>query len=146
MLSFVIDRTQNDVDRVNELAAKGWAGMTPEEQAEWSAGLKGAYNYTDFNRVETAVAYLAEKFGLDLITKTDWDAWDIPKQEDIDRFIGNIVAVCDTASVYTTTPRTPKSMSKLTYTLANDIEKILLDITTLEPTLFRCGELYVGEI
>ena len=146
MLNLITDRTQADVDRVNELSAKGWAGMTPEEKAEWNAGLKGAYNFTDLNRVETAVAYLAEKFGLDLTTKTNWHVSDIPTQADIDRFLENIVAIRNVASVYTTTPRTPKSMSKLTYTTANDIEKILLDISILEPTLFRCGELYAGEI
>ena len=146
MLDFVTDRTQADVDRVNELSAKGWDNMTAEEQAEWSAGLKGAYNYTDFNRVETAVAHLSEKFDLSLTTQTNWTKWDIPKQSDIDRFMGNIVAVRAVASVYTATPNTPTSMNRLTYTLANDIEKILKDITTIEPTLFRFGELYCGEV
>lgn len=146
MFDFITDRTQYDVDRVNELSAKGWDNMTAEEQAEWSAGLKGAYNHTDFNRVEMAVAYLSEKFGLGLTTKTNWTDWDIPKQSDIDRFMGNIAAVRAVASVYTATPRTPTSMSRLTYTIANDIEKILLDIITIEPSLFRFGELYCGEV
>lgn len=146
MIDFIIDRTQADVDRVNTLSAKGWHNMTPEEQAEWAAGMKGAYNYTDLNRVETACAELAEKFGLTLITKTDWTVWDIPIQADMDRILGNIKAVREVGSVYAGTSDVPRSVNKLTYTAANDIEKNLLDILILEPTLFRSGELYCGEI
>lgn len=36
MLGFVTDRTQANVDRLKTLSAKGWANMTPAEQAEWT--------------------------------------------------------------------------------------------------------------
>lgn len=54
----VTDRTSADVSRVEELAAKGWTGMTTAEQTEWAAGMKGAYNYTDLNRVTAAMDYI----------------------------------------------------------------------------------------
>lgn len=146
MFDFITDRTQADVDRASELSTKGWDNMTAAEKEEWLAGLKGAYNYTDFNRVEMAIAHLSKEFGLGLTTKTDWTMWDIPKQTDLDRFIGNIVAVRSIASVYTATPTTPKSINKMTYAVANDIEKILKDITIIEPSLFRFDELYCGEV
>ena len=52
----IFDRTQADVDRVFELKNKiltggGLSALTPEEQTEYMAGMKGAYNATDFNRI-----------------------------------------------------------------------------------------------
>ena len=44
IVTLVTDRTQADVERVRELAAKGFAAMTADEQAEWLAGMKGTYN------------------------------------------------------------------------------------------------------
>lgn len=57
----VTDRTSADVSRVEELAAKGWSGMTTVEQTEWAAGMKGAYNHTDLNRVTAAMDYINEQ-------------------------------------------------------------------------------------
>lgn len=55
----ITDRTQSDVTHWQELHDKGWAGMTDDEKAEWStAAMKGAYNYTDLNRVTEAMDYL----------------------------------------------------------------------------------------
>lgn len=36
MLGLITNRTQANVDRLNELNAKGWANMTAKEQAEWT--------------------------------------------------------------------------------------------------------------
>jgi hypothetical protein len=146
MFELITNRTQSDVDYAENLSKKGWLQMTAEEQAEWLNGLKGAYNHTDLNRVERAVAEISVLFGLNLTTKTDWTAWDIPKQSDLDRFLENIRKIVAKSTTYTDTPTLPQSMSKLTYTSANDIEKILMDISKIEPTLFRCNEAYCGEV
>lgn len=53
--TLITDRTQSDVTRWRTLRDKGWAGMTADEKAEWSAGMKGAYNATDLNRVIAAM-------------------------------------------------------------------------------------------
>lgn len=59
----ITDRTQSDVTHWQELHDKGWAGMTDEEKAEWNtASMKGAYNYTDLNRVTEAMDYLNDLF------------------------------------------------------------------------------------
>ena len=59
----ITDRTQADVTHWQELHDKGWAGMTDEEKAEWNtAAMKGAYNYTDLNRVTEAMDYLNNLF------------------------------------------------------------------------------------
>ena len=59
--TLITDRTRDDAQRWAELAAKGWMGMSAVEQAEWSAGMKGAYNATDLNRVTAAMDYINEQ-------------------------------------------------------------------------------------
>ena len=63
MTNLVYDRTSEDVAEVRRLLAKldpeTGDGLTAAEQAKWDAGLKGAYNFTDLNRVESAVKTLA---------------------------------------------------------------------------------------
>lgn len=61
MDNLVYDRTQSDVDRLKTLYAKGWDGMTVEEQEEWKTGMKGAWKHTDANRVEEWSAYLVQR-------------------------------------------------------------------------------------
>lgn len=59
--NLITDRTSSDVSRWSELKSKGWSGMTESEKAEWSAGMKGAYKYTDLNRVNEAMVYLQNR-------------------------------------------------------------------------------------
>lgn len=63
MTNLIYDRTLEDVAEVRRLLAKldpeTGDGLTAAEQAKWDAGLKGAYNFTDLNRVEAAVKSLA---------------------------------------------------------------------------------------
>lgn len=107
---------------------------------------KGGYNYSDLNRVERAVGEIAHEMGLNLTVKTDWKAWDVPTQSDMDRFLGNVQLVRQWGTCFSTTPQAPENMSKLTYTLANDIEKILFDIDQIIASIFHLGELYCGEV
>lgn len=126
-MELITTRTQAHIDRLNALKAKGWENLTDSEKEEWyGTAAMGAYNYTDLNRVEAAVAELAEMAGLNLTTKTNWTKWDVPTSEDMSRYIGNlnaIMAACPSGTVF---PTVPASMNSLTYTLANNIEKMLL--------------------
>ena len=83
---------------------------------------KGAYNYSDLNRVERAVEEISDGLELGLVTKTDWNMWDIPTQSEMDRYLSNIITIRDYFSIET---EIPASMSNLTYEGANNIEKIL---------------------
>lgn len=107
---------------------------------------KGAYNYSDLNRVEKAVAKLDEQANLGLVTKTNWTAWDIPKQADIDRYLGNIAALRAWYPVARDIPETPSTLNNMTYETANNIEKILEAIAEAFENGRRTGELYAGEI
>ena len=99
---------------------------TPYTEILPTVATKGAYNYSDLNRVERAVAEIADLGGLSLTTKTDWTMWDIPTDADMSRYLNNIRAVRGLISNTSAIPEAPATMNNLTYTMANDIEKILL--------------------
>lgn len=59
-MNLIFDRTQADVTYAAELNRKLGRGeaLTSQELADWNAGLKGAYNAADMNRVDAAVREL----------------------------------------------------------------------------------------
>lgn len=138
--TLITDRTQADVERVLELSAKGWAGMSAEERAEWGAGLKGAYNAGDLNRVQEAMEYLAGAFAsygyaVSLQAMPAWADGDIPSETQMAAYLSNLSALRSVLAVLPTTPATPESMELLTYVTANNIEQILLDINLILDTM-----------
>lgn len=153
--TLITDRTQADVDRVLELSAKGWAGMSAEEQAEWSAGLKGAYNAGDLNRVQEAMEYLAgafESYGyaVTLQPVPTWSVGEIPTEEQMAAYLANVTALRAVLDMPSTTPAVPADMALLTYIEANNIEQILADINQLlanaAAAWYYSGDLFSGEV
>lgn len=130
IVTLVTDRTQADVERVRELAAKGFAAMTADEQAEWLAGMKGTYNASDMNRVGTALNYLAARLSsicgrsIAWTAKTDWAVTDIPAASQAETYRRQIQDIRDALVYPAGTPDLPQ-LARLTYTGANDIERIL---------------------
>lgn len=151
----ITDRTATDVAIVKQLAAKGFDNMTAAEQTQWLDGLKGAYNATDLNRVESAVLYLSNALGAlptaisdyaaskgvawdsiynvpydptayTVTTKTDWRHTDIPLPSDMVRYLANIVLL--RSALNFNTVDLPPDMDNLTYTEANAIERVLFDL------------------
>lgn len=128
--TLVTDRTQADVERVKALAAKGFAGMTTDEQAEWLAGMKGAYNASDMNRVGTALNYLVARLGpvcgrsITWMAKTDWAVTDIATASQAAEYRRQIQDIRDALTYPADTPDAPE-LARLDYTGANDIERIL---------------------
>ena len=153
-LHLVTDRTQFDVDRVNALAAKGWAKMTASERAEWSSGLKGAYNATDLNRVQSAVQYIKERFerygyNVNVSEQRTWMQQDAPSLTDMRKYLDDIRAVKSVFSLLKTTPAVPDGMARFTYIKANAIEQILRDVdlllTNMIASFVYSGEFFGGE-
>lgn len=152
MLPGIIDRTADDVVRKNTLAQKGWASLTPEEQAEWAAGMKGAYSHIDYNRVSHNVSYLATMLGLYGYTtgvismREDWDVADFPTPEEQTQYITNILLLKE---AFYGTQQIPNSMDKLTVTSANNIEKLLLEINAylnrMVAGFIKCGTSKSGQ-
>lgn len=130
IVTLVTDRTHSDVERVRELAAKGFAAMTAAERAEWLAGMKGAYNASDLNRVGTALNYLAGRLGaicgrsIAWSAKTDWAVTDIATASQAEEYRQHIQDIRDALTYPAGTPDAPE-LNRLTYTGANDIERIL---------------------
>lgn len=60
-IEMITDRSSSDVVLAKSLIKKGFQNMTDNEKETFLSGMKGAYNYTDVNRVESAVSYLAER-------------------------------------------------------------------------------------
>lgn len=150
--TLVYDRTQADVSRALDLARRGWAKLTDAEKAEWLAGLKGAYNAADLNRVGEATTYLAAllvQLPQDMLAylaslgvapdafwavpydpedyhitgAVGWQESDIPTAEQLAEYLAK-VALLRAAFEYNTDPL-PESMESLTFSGANAIEKAL---------------------
>lgn len=123
----IFDRTLNDVNEVK---------MKIDNP-------KGAYNYTDLNRVETACMELKniltslDYYIPEMTFKTDWSVSDGALMNELDNNFERILSNIKTlrASYYTlpNTPATPDTISngKLDYIKANDIEKILFDMNSI---------------
>ena len=153
--TLVTDRTEADASRYSELRDKGWAAMTTAERAEWVAGMKGAYNASDLNRVASAMSYLSQRFAsagysVPVSSPTDWANGDIPTKGDMDTYLDDLRRIRAALAVMDTTPSAPGSMDYLTWAKANDIEKILVDVDDALGRLLLSpvysGEIYSGEV
>lgn len=154
-MDLITDRTVADVQRWQMLRDKGWAAMTEDERNEWLSPMKGAYNSSDMNRVESAVEEIADRFeamghSISLVTKTDWTNADTPTRDDMARYYGNVAKLRSMITVFSTTPAAPSINTKLNYQVANNIEKILLDVNALIDkeimSWWYAGEIYAGEV
>lgn len=155
MLNLVYDRTQQDVDNLRELASKQLGNMTVDEITEWLKPHKGAYNYTDLNRVEAAVSYLAERlnqygYGIGLLETKVWEMKDVPTLADMTRYLTNVRQIRFAFVTLDTTPAAPIAIDKMTYQTANNIERILHDVDMLLNNMIASmnysGETYGGEL
>lgn len=153
--NLITDRTQADVERFAELQAKGWRGMTEDEKTEWETSLKGAYNHTDMNRVESAVEYVANRlteagYVVLPIVRKSWTGSDKPTLDDIKRYMKNIADIRAALTIFATTPEAPTTEKRLTYQMANDMEQILKDVDDLISRMvsayFYSNDLYSGEV
>lgn len=153
--NLITDRTQADVDRYAELKAKGLHGMTEAEKAEWETDLKGAYNHTDMNRVESAVEYVANRlteagYSVIPVVKKTWSATDKPTLEDLKRYMKNVSDIRAALTTFETTPDAPTTEKRLSFQAVNALEQILTDVDDLISRMidayFYSGDLYSGEV
>lgn len=98
---------------------------TPYTEILPTLATKGAYNYSDLNRVERAVAEISDRSGLGLTTKINWVMWDIPTEADMSRYLWNISVIRQNLIGSANVPAVPTTMNNFTYEQANNIELIL---------------------
>lgn len=106
--------------------------------------LKGAYNYTDLNRVEQWCEYiqnLLNDYGknIDLKIKTNWNLRDYPTRTQIDRIRGNIDYLKDMFKELQT--ETIEYVNTLDFEKANILEKIIYDVHEYIKEMTRTLEL-----
>lgn len=141
-MKLIFDRTQEDLQKVLDIRAKltesGWNSLTDDEKVDWvSCALKGSYNYTDRNRVETAVNIINKKLmeygyiDYELEVITDRDMQTIDEFVSIKRYLDNIQILMEKFFVLATTPELPSSLDGIDIEKANNIEKILFDLNNI---------------
>lgn len=139
-LNLIFDRNENDL---KELTSKAY------------------YNYTDLNRIETAIYIISEKLHnmryCPLIEcKTNWSAAtsenlseNSPKASDRDRIFENIKILYNNFYIDNDTPQIPENIDRMDIYKANDIERILEDIYIMIFEIIRnereCGTFECGE-
>jgi hypothetical protein len=148
-MEWVYDRTQADVERVKALNDKYAAGtISEEEKREWAAGMKGALNAADLNRIESNIREIAEALAVSVTVKM-WGADQIPRASDFKRIRDNVQRIREAWSALKDTPATPDP-PLTTYQKWNAIERILHDVKCVYDRVmgsyYYCGdEIYAGE-
>lgn len=153
-MSMIFDRTQADVDTANRIITKINNGepLTTEEQSLYDAGLRGRYNYTDLNRVETKVKELEvlltnNGYPVQVNTKTNWTGQDELRLSDVARYLGNIAEIRRILPE-AMAPAAVTQARWLDYAAANDIERTLWTveaaIDSISQYLRRSGTFAAG--
>jgi len=139
MNELIYDRTQSDVDYALN-------------HQDSSTDLKGAYNYSDLNRIETWCAYLATQlnsynYSVNITTKTNWNMSDFPTKSELARIKNNVISLRDAFSAIASIP---ENMEKMTYQKANQIEKAIYDLNLslygMISSFWYSGEVNAGEV
>lgn len=100
--ALIFDRTATDAARVRDLTQKILDGYaTAAEKTEWLTGqMKGAWNTTDLDRIESWTTYLRDLlaqhgYTAKIVTRqpSGWSETDIPRRSDIDRIRRNVDAL-----------------------------------------------------
>ena len=88
----ITNRTNEDVDRIEEYDEIGYAYLDNDQKAEWLSGMIGALNATDLNRIESN-----QQFILNLLSgqyhlpfKTNWQMIDFVTENDEKRILNNL--------------------------------------------------------
>jgi len=113
------------------------------------------YASMDLNRIGNNLQYLSGLlngygYTVSITGKADWTINDIPRAADMVTLINDLTAIRAALTVFLTTPATPANMNNVTYSIANNIEKILYDVDTLISNMvaawYYSGDLYCGEV
>lgn len=153
-LPLITDRTQADVDFVYTLIQAIRAGIaTSEQAAAFLEPQKGAYNYTDLNRVGAVInaineSLLAEGYGTEGLTmQTDWMERDPFYPSDLAEYLNGVDELKNGIPLPSATPETPNAFQP--FSNANQIEEILLLVSEILEKMmktyryadtFYCGE------
>lgn len=153
ILQLITDRTQADVEEAKRIRNKLLEGkpLTEEESAAYLAGMRGAYNASDMNRVGNAVQYIAgrlaaERYGVYVNPRIGWTMNDLVRQADWNAYLDDVRHLRGILTLLPTTPEITDAMyDGIGYIEANHIEQILVDLDMLI-TRMIAGYIYSGEV
>lgn len=122
----ITNRTNEDVDRIEEYDEIGYAYLDNGQKAEWLSGMIGALNATDLNRIESN-----QQFILNLLSgqyhlpfKTNWQMIDFVTENDEKRILNNLKVLMNPFDFdKSKLPETPLNE----FNKINTIESVLLD-------------------
>lgn len=141
-----------------EITAINAAGTSVDYALDLRYGLQlvtdrtrpGKYDWQDYNRVGAAVRYLVDLlatygYTVEASPRSDWTRGDIPSRADLAQYLANVQALRAKTDAGALMPQLPDTMARITWTGANNIEKVL---ELLEYYLFRMAEnwFYSGEV
>lgn len=147
----ICDRTLQDVTLAKTIRAVLQSGGTLTE-AQAAALERGTCTVNTLNRIEQKQAELNQLlcengYCVDISNVEEWAYDDVFTYQDHQRILENLNVLKDAFYVYDDTPTTPDYM--FSWSKANDIEKILVDIESmLEDMIDRfreCGTFECGE-
>lgn len=125
--------------------------ITDRVAADVAAGRpKGRYNALDLIRVGEAIQYAKRRmnddagYNLSVSPKLDWQLDDIPTIAQMQRYLTDVQTIRNAVAKSRETVAVPGGMSGLTWTLANDIERILKDAETLVHDILLSAQRYSG--
>lgn len=147
----VTDRTQADFTEWETLSKIPWANMTEAQRARWSVPLKGAYNYTDLNRVGIAMLELKSilvsyGYAVSVNVRADYTVGEWPTKALMNAYIQSLKNIRSAVEVASSTPQAPDSMDNGTVTIWNNIEQILLDVEDAVAYLAKYSNQYISGI
>lgn len=123
---------------------------TQSELNSYMAGLKGAWNYTDLNRIGNAIRSVVNSLNAlgifaTVTAKNDWTVNDIPTSSQANALLTDLTTIKNLCAVARTVPDT---LNRLDYVTANNIEAIVLDaylyVYTLNSSYNHCGSTICG--
>lgn len=136
----ITDRTIQDIQIVKALHQKPISEWTEEDNDTYWVDLKGAFNRSDYKRIQDTIRLISDVLELGLETFTTPT---IITRRELDETLMNIEFIRRNSPIlYKDTPKTPDYPLN-TYEKLNDVEKILDDVYTL---LFNNFYDYTGEV
>lgn len=98
---------------------------------------KAYINYDDLNRIESGMESVSKKYGISIVTKTDWEyqlsgntVTNFPLNVQMERIISNLNKIIS-ALGYKTTINIPSSFENMDIYKMNNIERIINDLELL---------------
>lgn len=133
--TLITDRSESDVDFAISILKKANKNEASQEEIQnlYNGLLKGLYDFSDLNRVNSCMEFLVSRLSnagylISVFLTGPYDREETPTRTEIEQYRKNISAIRNVLTLDKYIPNTPDSMSNLTVYEANAIEQILIAV------------------